>query len=101
MLQSLGFLCEHKRIGPPVLTVLLTNYKALALKSINQFGHGILILLHLVSKLLLGHGTLIPKKINENKLLRCQRDLHLSELGSDELLEFTACKIYFYGNFFR
>lgn len=93
MLESLGLLGENKSVGPPVLTVLLTYDKALALKSINQFGHGILILLHLVRELLLGHGTLIPKKINEDELLRSERNIHLSELCSDELFEFAARKI--------
>jgi hypothetical protein len=42
---------------------------------------------------------LIPKKINENKLLWSKRDLHLSELSGNELLEFAACEIQFDSDF--
>ena len=57
--------------------------------------------MHLVSDFLLREGTLIPKKVDKEKLFRGQIYILLLEHCSRVLFELTACDVEFNGYFLR
>ena len=83
------------------MRILLTHDEPFAFDCVNKFRNGVLVLLHLVGKLLLGHFALIPQQVDQHELFRGQRHVHLTEFACNELFESAACEIQFDCDFFR
>lgn len=79
-------LCQDNGVGSPVLGILLTDNESFAFDGVNQLRHGVLILLHQVGQLLLGHGPMIPQQVDEHELLRGEGNLGLHVFGLLKIL---------------
>jgi hypothetical protein len=92
---------NHRYSESPVLCILLAENKSFAFYGVNQLRDGVLVLLHHVGQLLLGHRSMIPQQVDEHELFRGKWHLGLAELCCYELLEPEACMVKVYGDFFR
>ena len=75
--------CQDNGIESPVLCILLAENKSFAFYGVNQLRDGVLVLLHHVGQLLLGHRPMIPQQVDEHELFRGKWHLGLAELYGD------------------